>query len=520
MIGETWHCVNAAHRGMAHSNCIARGKNEYNTTTIACEPIIAGETAVESMNFIAGAWEGTSRVFTRENPAQPAETVAVYPLSGKDEAVRAFAAAEAAFPRWKATPLIERARILQRAARNLEGRLEETAQLLAREVGKPIGEARGEVRRAVDLLEYYAAFAWQPEGYVVASARPRTELRAIRIPLGVIALVTPWNFPIAIPTWKLAPALILGNTVVLKPASPGPGGAIALVRALEQAGLPPGVVNLVIGPGTPFGQALAETAALRAVSFTGSVEVGTRLKATLAERLARVQLELGGKNPFVVWEDADLDEAARLAAEGAFFYAGQKCTATSRVLVHHTVYAPFRERFVAATQALALGDPRDETTRIGPLIDPVSHRNVVHWTARGVADGGTLLTGGIAPDRPGYFFAPTIIDGLSLDAPLAQEEVFGPLVTMHPVNDLASAIAAANATRFGLSASISTRSLEIAEGFLAGCDAGLVHVNQPTAGVEYQAPFGGARASGFGGKEQSWAALDFYGDWKTQVVRI
>lgn len=474
----------------------------------------------EARNFIAGVWEGTSRTFARENPANPAETLAVYPLSGRDEAARAFAAAAAAFPQWKATPLIERARVLQRAARAIEARLEETAQIVAREVGKPIGEARGEVRRAVDLLEYYAAYAWQPEGYLIASARPRTELRALRTPLGVVALVTPWNFPIAIPTWKLAPALILGNTIVLKPASLGPGGAIALVQALEQAGLPKGVVNLVIGPGTPFGASLVETAALRAVSFTGSVEVGVKLKASLGERMTRVQLELGGKNPFVVWDDADLDEAARLAAEGAFFYAGQKCTATSRVLVHRAVYAPFRDRFIAATEALALGDPLDDATRVGPLIDPSSHKNVARWAEQGITDGGTLLTGGVSPDRPGYFYTPTIIDGLPLDAPLAQEEVFGPLVTLHPVDDLAGMLAAANATRFGLSASISTRSLAVAEAFLAECDAGLVHVNQPTAGVEYQAPFGGARESGFGGKEQSWAALDFYGDWKTRVVRI
>jgi acyl-CoA reductase-like NAD-dependent aldehyde dehydrogenase len=474
---------------------------------------------MEAMNFIAGAWQPAPRTFERENPTHPSETFAIYPSSSKEEAQAAFEAAAEAFPGWKATPIIQRARFLQRAARILESRLEAVAQDLAHEVGKPLAESRVEVRRAVDLLDYYAAYAWQPQGHLVPSGRAHTELRSRRVPLGVVALITPWNFPIAIPTWKLAPALMMGNTVVLKPASQGPAGALHVVRVLEETGLPPGVVNLVIGPGTPFGQALQETEVLRAVSFTGSLAVGLQVKASLAERLVRVQLEMGSKNPFLVWEDADLAEAARLAADGAFFYAGQKCTATSRVLIHQAVYEPFKQLFLDVVRALEVGDPVNEATQVGPLIDPSVRENVERWVTRGKEDGGHILIGGSAPDGEGYFYEPTVFEGLSLTAPLAQQEVFGPVVTLHPVAGLEEAIEGANATRYGLSASISTNNLAVAEAFLDGVEAGLLHVNQPTAGVEYQAPFGGTRSSGYGGKEQGWSALDFYSDWKTQVVR-
>ena len=474
---------------------------------------------MEERNFIGGSWTTVATTRPRENPANPAETVAVYPVSGRAEATQAFEAATTALPGWKRTPIIQRARIMQRAARALEQRLTEVARDLACEVGKPIGEATGEVQRAVDLLDHYAAFAWQPQGQVVASGRAGTQLRSRRVALGVVALITPWNFPIAIPTWKLAPALIMGNAVVLKPASLGAAGAVHLVRALEAAGLPPGVVNLVIGPGAPFGEALVETEQLNAVSFTGSFEVGLQLKKSLAERLTRVQLEMGSKNPFVVWEDADLEEAARLAAEGAFFYAGQKCTATSRVLVHQAVYEPFKAIFLDVVRSLKLGDPLDAATQVGPLINRDAQDNVGTWVARGLEDGGSLLVGGQPVQREGYFFEPTVIEGLPLTAPLAQEEVFGPVVTLHPVAGLTEALEAANATRYGLSASISTKRLDVAEAFLEEVEAGLLHINQPTAGVEYQVPFGGMKSSGYGPKEQGWSAFEFYSDWKTQVVR-
>jgi aldehyde dehydrogenase (NAD+) len=470
-------------------------------------------------NLIAGRWQVPERTYARKNPSRPEEVVAEYPLSGKSEAIAALRAAAAAFPQWRQTPLIERARILQRAARFLCEHLETIARDLSVEVGKPIFEARAEVRRAAEIFEYYAAWAWQPQGFLLASARPGTELRARRVPLGVVALITPWNFPIAIPAWKLAPALLLGNPVVLKPSTLGPCGAVHLARALEAAGLPPGVLNLVIGPGTPFGEALAEAEEVRAVSFTGSVETGLRLKAMLAHRPVRLQLELGGKNPFVVWEDADLAEAARLAAEGAFFYAGQKCTATSRIIVHRKIYGEFRDAFLEATSRLKVGDPLDEATRVGPLIDAAARENVHRWVKRGLEEGGRILIGG-RPIDPGYFYEPTVLEGVPPSASIAQEEIFGPVVTLHPASDLPEAIAIANATRYGLSASIATRRLDVAEAFLNGVEAGIVHVNQPTAGVEYQAPFGGVKDSGYGPKEQGWSALDFYSDWKTLVVRV
>jgi aldehyde dehydrogenase (NAD+) len=293
-----------------------------------------------------------------------------------------------------------------------------------------------------------------------------------------------------------------------------------VMHALEEAGLPAGVANLVIGPGTPFGQALAAADGLKAVSFTGSVEIGYRLKSDLAARPIRIQLELGGKNPYIVWEDADLQVAARQAAEGAFFYAGQKCTATSRVLVHRSVYDAFVGTFLDVVSTLQVGDPLEEATRVGPMVEASARANTARWVERGVKDGGHVLIGGTAPDRDGHFYAPTAIDGLPLDSALAQEEVFGPIVTLHPVADLAEAIRGANAVRFGLAASIATHDLAVAESFMDGVEAGLVHVNQPTAGVEYQTPFGGVKDSGYGPKEQGWSALEFYGDWKTTVVRV
>ncbi len=472
------------------------------------------------LNYVAGEWRATSRSFERQNPSKPEEIVGTYPVSRHEDFEAALGAADRAFAGWKKTPIVERGRILQRASRILAGRVDAIGRLIAREAGKPIGEAKAEAARAVDLLDYYAAYAWRPNGYSVPSARPETELSAVRVPVGVVAIITPWNFPIAIPAWKLAPALIMGNTVVLKPSGLAPGAAVELTRALDEAGLPPGVLNLLHGPGATFGEVLAGTELVRALSFTGSAGVGRKLKSELAGMMVKVQLELGSKNPFVVWRDADLDEAAGLAAEGAFFYAGQKCTATSRVLVHHEVYRPFRERFVAVVEQLAVGDPLDAATRVGPLIDQGSQRNVGHWVAQGRDGGGTLLTGGAAPERPGYFFMPTVMEGVELDAALAQTEVFGPLVTLHAVDSLEEAIAAANATPYGLSASIATRDLGVARRFMAEVDAGLLHVNQPTAGVEYQAPFGGAKKSGFGPKEQGESALDFYSDWRTRIVRI
>jgi len=474
----------------------------------------------EGRNFIGGVWRETGKTYRRENPAKPEETVGIYPLSGEEEAREAFAAAKAAFPLWRAASLPERAQVLKKAARILEGRLEEVAKDIAREVGKPLFEARAEVKRAVEILDYYAAYAYEPLGYLVASARPKTELRARRIPLGVVALITPWNFPIAIPTWKLAPALLLGNTVVLKPASLGPVGAVHLVRALEEAGLPEGVVNLVIGPGAPFGKALGKAEGLRAVSFTGSAEVGWRLKADLAGLPVRVQLELGGKNAYVVWKDAHLALAAQQTAQGAFFYAGQKCTATSRVLIHKQVYEEFKALLLEAISSLRLGDPLDESVQVGPLIDKSARDNTARWVDRGIRNGGRLLVGGKPGEGPGYFYLPTVFEGVALESELAQEEVFGPVVTLHPVASLEEAVKAVNATRYGLSTSIATRDLGVAERFLAEVEAGLVHVNQPTAGVEYQAPFGGTKGSGYGQKEQAWAALEFYGDWKTMVVTL
>ncbi len=476
---------------------------------------------MQAANFVAGQWRTLPRTFDRENPAQPSEVAGTYPASGVEEGLEALRAAAAGAAAWRQVGPPERARVLHKAAALLESRSPEVTAAIIREVGKPLTEARGEVQRAADILRYYAGYGYQPQGYAVASTRPNTRLTSQRVPLGVVALITPWNFPIAIPAWKLAPALIAGNGVVLKPSSLGPAGALHLAAALAEAGVPDGALNVVVGPGTPFGQALRRAEGLRAVSFTGSTEVGRHLQAGLGPSLVRMQMELGGKNVYCVWEDADLAAAAQQVAYGAFGYAGQKCTATSRVLVHESVYGDFREALVAASRAMPVGDPREERTAVGPLIDASSLERVEAAVRRAEAGGGRVVLGGArVSGLPGHFFPPTIVEGVDPAAELAQEELFGPVLTLHPMAGLDQAIGLANGTRYGLAATVATRSLAVAEAFLDRVDAGVVHVNQPTAGVEYQVPFGGVKESGLGPKEQGWSALDFFSDWKTRVVTV
>ena len=473
------------------------------------------------LNYIAGEWQAAENGATSPdvNPARTDDVVAVFASAGGEDALRAAEAAARAFPGWSRTPMPKRGEILLKAAALLEQRLDEVAEALTREEGKTLAESKGEVARGVSLFRYYAGEALQPTGEMYPSASPATLLYAERVPIGPVALITPWNFPVAIPTWKLAPALAFGNTVVLKPAELTPLTAWHLADVLEKAGLPPGVFNLVVGRGSQVGPGLIESTHVKAVSFTGSNAVGTRLAAQCVERGIKYQLEMGGKNPLVVLEDADLDKAVELTIAGAMLSAGQKCTATSRVIVHRDVARDFLDRLAARAAALKVGDGMKPDTYMGPLVSADAEKTVLDYIEVGKSEGARLVTGGNKLrgeeyDR-GFFVAPTVFDGLRPDMRIAQEEIFGPVVGVMEAKGFEEAVALANQTRFGLSASVVTRDLGLAMRFVREIEAGIVHVNSQTAGAEPQVPFGGFKHSSSGSREQGKAAREFFTQTKT-----
>jgi aldehyde dehydrogenase (NAD+) len=413
----------------------------------------------------------------------------------------------------------KRAEILLKAAQLFEARLDEVAEALTLEEGKTLAESKGEAARGVSLLRYFSGEALQPIGEVYPSASATTFLYAERVPLGPVALITPWNFPIAIPTWKIAPALAFGNTVVLKPADLTPLTAWHLVDVLEKAGLPPGVLNLVVGRGSRVGQALVADPRIKAISFTGSNDVGTRLGVQAVQRGAKFQLEMGGKNPVVVLRDADIAKAVELTIAGAMLSTGQKCTATSRVVVEKDVLDGFRDALVARAASLKVGDGMKGETYMGPLVSADAEKTVLGYIEAGKAEGARLATGGSKLrgdeyDR-GYFVAPTVFDRVGPDMRIAQEEIFGPVVGIIEAKDFDEAVRIANHTRFGLSASIVTRDLDRAMRFVREIEAGIVHVNSQTAGAEPQVPFGGFKGSSSGSREQGKAAREFFTQIKT-----
>jgi aldehyde dehydrogenase (NAD+) len=476
-------------------------------------------------NLIGGAWRpaASGEYFEDRNPAKTDEVVALFPKSGAEDVRAAVDAAAAAFEGWSRELAVRRGSYLLKAGAIIRSRLEDITRDFVREEGKPIKEARGEVLRAAEILEYFAGEAVRVAGETLPSSRPGVFLYTLRRPLGVVGIITPWNFPIAIPTWKLAPALACGNTAVLKPASQAPLSLWHLVNALHEAGLPAGVVNFVTGPGSTVGSALIEHPAVKAISFTGSTEIGTRVYQTGSQRTARVQCEMGGKNPLIVLADADLDVAVRLTLEGAFSGTGQKCTATSRVIVEQPLYDAFVARLVDATKKLSVGDPLDEQTFVGPAVDESQMNKVLEYVAVGQREGAELLCGGARLSagglEHGYFIAPAVFGRVAPDMRIAQEEIFGPVVGVIPARDFDDAVALANRTQFGLSAGIVTGSLQKAHAFTDRIEAGLVMVNLPTVGVEYQAPFGGIKASGTAFKEQGKVAVEFYTDVRTIAMK-
>lgn len=473
-------------------------------------------------NFIGGEWTParSGQTYQTLNPADTREAVAQYPLSGREDARAAIEAATKAYPAWAATTSVARGRILSKASQILESRRTELAELLTREEGKTLAESTGEVQRAIDIFRFFGGLSYTLGGQTIPHDLPQNLLYTVRQPLGVVALITPWNFPVAIPAWKLAPALVSGNAVVLKPASQAPAMSLELARALAEAGLPKGVLNVVIGEGRTVGQELAENPAVVALSFTGSHAVGNGIYQQLARRMARAQMEMGGKNPTIVLADADLDLAATLVVKAGFGLTGQACTATSRAIVERKVLEPFIERLVAKAKALKVGNGLTSGIDMGPAVSRAQLEGNLEYVDIAVKEGAKLLCGGQrltdGDFAHGWFMQPTVLTDVKPCTRIACEEVFGPVVAVIAAEDFDDAIRIANGVDVGLSASVVTRDFKKAMLYAERIEAGVVKVNQISTGLALQAPFGGVKKSSTDSfKEQGAGAVDFYTKIKT-----
>ena len=484
----------------------------------------AATPATIYQNYIGGQWTSSEsgRTYPITSPASNDTVLGEFQTSTPDDARRAVAAAQEALEGWANTPAPVRAQTLYRALDIMGRRSEELARTITLEEGKPLADARGEVRRAMNIIEYAAGEGRRMFGYTTPSELPNTVAYTVRRPLGVVAIITPWNFPIAIPAWKMAPALICGNTLVFKPASLTPFSAVKLVEIFEEAGLPPGVMNLITGPGGSVGNALVESPEVRGISFTGSTEIGTGIYAAGAQRLKKVQCEMGGKNAVILLADADLDKALGGIVQGAFGSTGQRCTATSRVIVEEGVYDTFMEQLLERTGQLKIGDGLDADTDISPLSSQSQLDTVMNYIGIGAEEGAHLAYGGHALsggefDR-GYYVEPTIFTDVTPDMRIAQEEIFGPVLTVFKAKDLDDAVQISNNVQFGLSSSVYTRDLPLAYRYINTVEAGMVHVNAPTLGGEVHLPFGGLKASGIGQREQGVEAVDFFSEVITVYI--
>ena len=465
-------------------------------------------------NFVGGTWaeSASGETYEKHGPWRPSEPIGAFPASGEADVDRAVTAAKDAFPAWAGLPAAQRGAVLSRAADAVDRRVEQIAQDMTLEMGKPIREARLEAARMGQILRFFAGEGYRSTGERFEQAATGSVVYTTRRPLGVVAQITPWNFPAAIPAWKAAPALAYGNAVVMKLAQEAPLTGLHLAACFEEADCPAGVFNIVIGRGSAVGTPLVAHPDVRAISFTGSVPVGEQVRGEATALGKRVQLELGGHNPAIVMADADLDRAAELVYAGAFWSAGQKCTATRRVYVEDSVYDDLKQRLLARMERGAVGDPTDPETEVGPIVNESQFTEVLEGIERGKADGGQLLAGGERLDPDAYLLAPALFEGLSDDAFLSCEEVFGPVTSLYRFTDLDEALTRANAVRFGLSAAIFTSSLASARKFAETIDAGIVRINGQTAGADVHVPFGGIKGSGFGPHEQGRAALEFYTD--------
>lgn len=475
-------------------------------------------------NLINGEWVDGARVSRNINPSDTRDVVGEYAQADAGQAREAVAAARSAFGSWSLSTPQQRFDILDAAGSEILARKAELGDLLAREEGKTLPEAIGEVVRAGNIFKFFAGEALRTGGDVVASVRPGVGCEVVREPLGVVGLITPWNFPIAIPAWKLAPALAFGNTVVMKPADLVPGSAWALADILQRAGLPKGVFNLVMGRGSEVGAVLLEDERVDAISFTGSVATGKKVAAACVGRLAKFQLEMGGKNPFVVLDDADLAVAVNCAVNSGFFSTGQRCTASSRIIVTEGIHDRFVAAVVEKMKTLKVDDARKAGTDIGPVVDASQLAQDLEYIAIGQKEGARLAAGGEAIERngagaPGFYLQPALFTETTAAMRINREEIFGPVVSVIRAKNYDEALALANDTPFGLSSGIATTSLKHATHFKRHAQAGMVMVNLPTAGVDYHVPFGGRKGSSYGPREQGRYAAEFYTTVKTAYTQ-
>lgn len=467
-------------------------------------------------NFIGGHWVEGPDATENRSPSDQADVIGRFAAGDAAQVDDAVTAARGALAGWRAAGPQGRADVLDRAGAAIMARKDEIGRILAREEGKTLAEAVGETARAAQIFRFFAGEALRIPGDAVDSVRPDIDVTVMREPVGVIGLITPWNFPIAIPAWKLAPALCYGNTVVLKPADLTPASAHLLVQILAEAGLPAGVVNLVMGQGRRVGQAIVDHPGVDAVSFTGSVGVGRGIAAACGASLKRVQLEMGGRNPMVVMDDADLDVAVEACLNGAFYSTGQRCTASSRLIVHRAVADAFADRMQAGMGALHVGNALDAQTRIGPVVSAAQLDSNLGWVETAQAEGCEVVGGQrLNRDTDGFFQQPALFLGATNAMRSAREEIFGPCASLIVADDFDHALALANDTEFGLSAGICTASLRHAREFRRRAEVGMVMVNLPTAGVDYHVPFGGRKGSSYGPREQGRYAAEFYTIVKT-----
>ncbi len=489
-------------------------------------PIITGGNKKTKVfkNFIDGEWvnSASGQTFEDLNPADTREVVATFQRSNKEDADAAVDAAKRAFAKWRLVPAPRRAEMIFKAAEILIERKEEHAQEMTREMGKVLKETRGDVQEAIDAAYYNAGEGRRLFGPTVPSELPNKFAMAVRQPIGVCGMITPWNFPMAISSWKLLPAIVCGNTCVIKPAQDTPLSTFNLVQALTDAGLPKGVINVIAGYGPEAGAPLLENPAVRAVSFTGSSAVGKIIGTTAAKSFKHCSLELGGKNPMIVLDDANLDLAIEGGLWGAFGTTGQRCTATSRIIVQKGVYKKFVDQFVARAKKIKIGNGLDESVEMGPAVNERQLTTDLNYIDIGKKEGAKLVSGGNRLDngdyQHGWFLEPTVFTDVDPKMRIAQEEIFGPVVSIIPCNDLEHAIAIANDIEYGLSSSLYTKDVNKAFAAVRDLETGITYINAPTIGAEVHLPFGGTKATGNGHREGGIGAIDFYSEWKAVYI--
>jgi aldehyde dehydrogenase (NAD+) len=470
--------------------------------------------------YIGGRWVDGAATTTTRSPSDRSDIIDEYASAGAGETARAIEAAHEAAPSWGMSGVQQRADALDAIGNEILARKAELGNLLAREEGKTLPEAIGEAARAGAIFKFFAQEALRIRGDRLASVRPGVEVDVTREPVGVVGIIAPWNFPIAIPAWKIAPALAYGNTVVFKPADLVPGCAWALADIISRAGLPPGVFNLAMGPGRVVGEAMLNDPRVNAISFTGSTATGERVLMACARRRAKVQLEMGGKNPLVVLADADLDVAVNAAIQGSFYSTGQRCTASSRLIVDEQVYGKFVDAMAQRMATLKIGNALHAGVDIGPVVDSSQFEQDLSYIALAKSEGARLVCGGdrLSRETEGYFLSPALFADCDANMRHAREEIFGPVASVIPARGYEHALALANDTEFGLTAGICTTSLKHAAHFKRNAKAGMVMVNLPTAGVDYHVPFGGTKGSSYGAREQGSYAAEFFTTVKTSYT--